>query len=476
MHDGDEMKRSVLARHPDTISHDVFAPANFDEELAGPVHEAIVPTGQLERVSAIDILRGFALLGILVMNIGNFGGPETTHDLPLPNSLTGPHAHWNLSLLLFKWLFFEAKMRGIFSMLFGAGLLLLTSRAEKRGAAASLADIYTRRNMLLTLFGLLHGIFIWSGDILFDYGLQALLFLYPARKIRPKYLITIGVALSLTFGTLGGLLVSGSLDDFSLNRQVQQIDAQKQLHRPLSKADLEVEKKWAEDVASHRVTPEKIEKELAEGRAGYWSHVAPNVGGYLGPALVVHVPEIGDTLSAMLIGMGLYRIGFLSAQCMTSTYVWTASLGFLFSLPIYLYGILRAANDGLYFLTVDKWVWLPYKVTRNAGMIAITAVVLLIIKHEVWQAPQRWLAAVGRMALSNYILTSLICQFVFLWGPWKLYGTLEYYQLMYVVGGIWIVNLLTSVLWLSRFEYGPLEWMWRSLTYGKVQQFRLRVG
>ena len=124
---------------------------------------------------------------------------------------------------------------------------------------------------------------------------------------------------------------------------------------------------------------------------------------------------------------------------------------------------------------MEKWVWLPYYLTREAGSLAIAAVVILLIKSGLLKAPLRWLAAVGITAFSNYILTSLICQTVFVWGPWKLYGKLEYYQLMYVVFGVWIVNLIASPLWLKRYAIGPLEWVWRSLTYGAMQPMRLKA-
>jgi uncharacterized protein len=100
---------------------------------------------------------------------------------------------------------------------------------------------------------------------------------------------------------------------------------------------------------------------------------------------------------------------------------------------------------------------------------------MLIIKRGLFATPQRLLAAVGRTAFSNYILTSIICQTIFVWGPWKLFGKLEYYQLMYVVFGVWSVNLILSSLWLRKFAFGPLEFAWRSLTYGTMQPMRVKA-
>ena len=454
------------------LANTLTADRPVNEELAGPP-VPFAPAQRAERISAIDVLRGFALMGILVLNINDFGSVELTHDIPTLNSLYGPHGGLNFAVLLIKWMFFEGKVRGIFSMLFGAGVMLLTTRAEKRGAAASVADIYTRRNMLLTLFGLLHGIFIWDGDILFDYGLNALLFLYPARKLKASFLIIAGILLSLTLGTLGVMGFTKSGSDVFLSRQVKAVQQRQRDHQPLTPADSAVEKQWQAAVENHTVTPAKLSEDLAEGRAGYRMHVEENLSLYFGKKVIIHVYGIGDAVSAMLLGMGLFKVGFLTAEMSDSVYLLTILCGFALSLPLYLYAFLSAYHSHFDFLVLDKWVWIPYEFTRTAGMLALTAVVMLLVKRGVFRTPQRWFAAVGKTALSNYIGTSLLCQFVFLWGPWKLYGKLEYYQLMYVVFGVWVVNMVSSTLWLRYFEFGPLEWVWRSLTYGKAQPMRL---
>ena len=119
-------------------------------------------------------------------------------------------------------------------------------------------------------------------------------------------------------------------------------------------------------------------------------------------------------------------------------------------------------------------MFLPYEVTGLGGMIANASVLMLIVRFGLLKPITNALAAVGRTAFSNYIMTSLICQFYFDWGPWKAYGTLEYYQELYVVAAIWILNVAFSVIWLGFFQFGPLEWLWRSLSYWNKQQLRLR--
>ena len=154
----------------------------LSDELVGALPTApLMPVTGRERILSIDILRGFALLGILVSNIDIFAGPETFYEIPqgLPDtSFINSHLHLNLLILFSKWIFTEGKMRALFSMLFGVGLLLMTERSTQSGRAAQLQDIYLRRNLRLCVFGLLHGALIWLGDILLGYGLSGLVRLY----------------------------------------------------------------------------------------------------------------------------------------------------------------------------------------------------------------------------------------------------------------------------------------------------------
>ena len=448
----------------------------LNEELAGPV-STLSPTTVPNRISGIDVLRGVALLGILVLNIDDFGNPSPVHDIPVGtpiDNFAGPHAYLNLALLVIKWMFFEGKMRGLFSMLFGAGVILLTSRAERRGNS-NIADIYTRRNLLLLCFGVIHACFIWGGDILFDYGFQALLFLYPARKLKPKTLLWLGTFLSLVVSTAGGFLFLGATHDYSLIRQVSAIQAQQKAGTPITAEQKNQLNQWHDRVESQRLPPEKIKEAVQEATLSYPASIIDRAQAFQGGFYLFHINLLFDMLSAMLIGMGLMKLGFFSGELSYASYWWTALVGFGISAPIYAIGILKAYASGFYFLDLEKWVWLPYYLTREAGSLAIAATVILIVKSGFLKLPKRLLAAVGRTAFSNYILTSLICQTIFVWGPWKLYGKLEYYQLMYVVFGVWVVNLVISPLWLKRFAFGPLEWLWRSLTYGTLQPMRLKT-
>ena len=262
----------------------------LNEEIAGPVTTAS-PTISSNRFSSIDVLRGVALLGILVMNIDLFGNPEIVHDIPvgLPiDAFTGPHIHINLALLLIKWMFFEGKMRGLFTMLFGAGVILLTSRAERR-SNTEIADIYTRRNLLLMIFGILHACFIWIGDILFDYGFIALLFLYPARKLKPATLLWLGTFLSVVVSTVSTSLYLQATQDFNLSKKIALIQAQQSSGSPITATQKEMLHKWKDHVESQRVTAEKTRQAVEEATLSYPASILDRAQGYQSAFHLMHI-------------------------------------------------------------------------------------------------------------------------------------------------------------------------------------------
>jgi uncharacterized protein len=247
---------------------------------------------------------------------------------------------------------------------------------------------------------------------------------------------------------------------------------------PISAQDKKIEQAWHTRLDSQRVTPATIQAAMQTARQGYVAGVYSRLQMYFGPkAAFTNFFFIIESLSAMLIGMALFKTGFLTGEMPYATYAWTALVGFSIYVPITVAGILKGYANGFDFFTVETWVYGPYFFNRAVGMIAITALLVMAIKSRVLPGLQNRLAAVGKTALSNYLLTSLLCQFLFVWGPWKLYGKLQYYQLNFVVLAIWFLNLTVSPLWLRHFEFGPFEWVWRSLTYLKPQAMRIaKVG
>lgn len=422
-----------------------------------------------ERILSLDVLRGFALLGILMANIQDFASPTgILHDVPLDVvSQLDPHHRLDVVVMTMQWLFIEGKMRALFGLLFGAGTVLLLGRLEKRSDAGLAADIFHRRNMWLLLFGIVHGSLIWNGDILLFYGSLALLALYPLRHAGAKYLIPIGLAISLVGGTLG-IANAMNLRAFLPNAALQQGAASAEGSHTVPT----IAQQQAVDaaVALRKRELQALPQSVEAGRRGYIATEKDNAKGEADfVALVFLSGWVFEILGVMIAGMGLYKTGFLSAGFPSWVYLATAAGGYAVSMAIVLTGLQHSRRFGFSDAVTTVSMFLPYGIQQITGMLANASVLLLLIRKNAFMPLQRALAAVGRTALTNYLFTSVLCQFLFKWGPWKLYGALEYYQQIYVVASVWAVEIVATLLWLHFFSFGPVEWLWRSLTYWKRQ-------
>jgi len=441
-----------------------------------PPRSAPTPVEHSSRVATLDVLRGFALLGILAVNVESFSGPESMHDIPVGMvrpAFVGWHAHLDIAILVIKWAFVEGKMRAMFGMLFGAGVVLLTDRIEQRAGAGEVADIYVRRNMWLGLFGLIHGTLIWEGDILLQYALCALLFLYPFRRLAARKLIGIGMAIWIIGGTYG---VLNFFDASRVIAQAQVLASAQMVQRVGATLTPAQHAALANELAISRAKPAAIAAAAQAGRRDYLDSLADRADSDV--SFVYHVFRCGwiaEVVGCMLVGMGLFRCGFLSGRLSSRTYVLTAVIGYAVAWPTVIIGIWQTKLAGFSDAAAMRWMWAPYDVEQAAGTLANAAIVILIIKSGSLRTLTGALQSVGRTALSNYIATSVFCQVLFCWGPLKLFGTLQYYQELYVVLAFWSLSLVTSSVWLQHFTYGPLEWLWRSLTYAKRQPFKIIV-
>jgi len=430
--------------------------------------QASGPTTGRERIASLDVLRGFALLGILVLNIETFSGPAMMHDVPVGTghpAFVGWHASLDLAIFALKWAFFEGKMRTLFSMLYGAGIVLLADRMKRHGRAEHAAGLFYRRNLWLLLFGIVHGTLIWQGDILSQYALVALLFMFPLRRLAAKRLIVIGLAVGILGGTCGVVRMTNAPALLAADRLREAGRVAIRSHRPPS---AEQARAIAKDASEQSALPHQVELAIQAGRRPYLQSIGPRTEGYL--SFVEGLFRSGwifEVIGSMLLGMGLFKTGFLTAGMSSRFYLAIAALGYLISAPIVILGIVMANASGFSTASITQWLFLPYELEVFAGAVANAAIILLVVRNGKGKAFTNALANVGRTAFSNYIMTSILCQSVFAWGPWKLYGAMEYYEQIYVVAAVWSINLAASALWLRHFNYGPLEWAWRSLVYWK---------
>jgi uncharacterized protein len=467
-----------LASLPGTNSEQITVAAGTDEELAGPAHAlpSLRPVTRAERISSMDVLRGFSLMGILVMNITDFAYGYINYAIPLSTVkpvFHGPHWHINTVAWFLRWIFAEGKMRGLFSMLFGAGVILLTERGLARGAGIRVADIYTRRNLWLLIFGMLHGYLIWSGDILFYYGLAGLLFLFPFRTVRPRRLMWAAGVLLLANSVLG--MAHFYFHPLKQKEAAEKASAKLAHHQQLSQEELDDLKAWSETQEEWRMSPKKIDEDIAAMHQGYVKaqmHTAKSVllgelkGSYFG---------FGDWVGMMLLGMALYKNGFLPGRLRIRTYAWTAVIGLAVAWGLTGVGAWKSWSGHFDMFETTLWMQTPYDLMRVAGALGLASVLIILLKAGRLRWLLRRVASVGQMALTNYLLTSIAMQLIYVWGPWHWYNAVEYYKVYYAVAGMWLFNLAFSSIWLRYFEFGPVEWAWRSLTYWERQPMRIRA-
>ena len=394
-----------------------------------------------KRIISLDILRGVAVLGILIMNIQSFSMPTAAYINPTAyGDLTGINKWtWILSHVLAS-----DKFMSLFSILFGAGVLIFTENARKKGK--NFAALHDRRMGWLLLFGLLHGYLLWYGDILFTYGLcGSLLFVF--RKLKAHKLVWIG---------LGFFLVPVALDMmFTLSMPY-----------------------WPEEsvkgaLVNWRPGEISMRENLQAYRGSWLEQMEYRIPGYLFMQTGLFFMEtFWRVMSMMLLGMALFKWGVLSAQRSGSYYLRLALLGLVLGISLSSAGVVYnfKMNWSLeHSMFMGKHFNYVGSVATALGYIGL---VMLLSNSKGLRRMRKGLSATGRMAFSNYILMTLICTFVFYGHGLGLYGEVDRGLQLVMVAGIWILLLLISSLWLKFFAQGPLEALWRSLTYGKRQPLK----
>jgi len=424
------------------------------------------PIERGERITALDSLRGFALLGILLMNIVAMGMYGAAYDDP---TVTGGATGANLWVWIAMHVLAEGKMRCLFSMVFGASVILLTSRLEGRRDAA---DIYYRRTLWLLLFGVLHAYLLWLGDILYPYALCGLL-LYPFRKMGPKGLLIIGTVLLVL--NAAAYIGMGFKDREMLKDGRAAEQASKQ-GKKLTDKEEEARGEYERWRKFNRPTAEELKKDAKEWRDNALSVLkarAKLVGFF--HSLPYYHPANWDIWCMMFIGMGLLKLGVLGSERSYRFYAWMVLIGYGIGFPVNSYTawvIVRSNFDPV----IHSFANSTYDLGRLSIALGHLGLIMLLAKAGWFRWMLSGLGAIGQMAFTNYLFQSVVTAFLFTGYGFALYGKLQRYQLYYVVAAIWIFQLIVSPIWLRHFRFGPLEWGWRSLTYWKRQPMRQPVA
>ena len=375
------------------------------------------PVTQVERIQSIDV------------------NPTSYGDL------TG----LNFAVWLVSHVLADAKFMTIFSMLFGAGIVLMTSRRE--AATGRSAGVHYRRMGVLLGIALLHAYLLWYGDVLYTYAMCGFV-VYLFRRCRPGVLLLVG-GLSIALASAISILLFGMTMPYWPPEAVDN-----------------VLKFWAP-------TEEMVTHELAIFRGSWVGQLPERVGTSLFFQTFLFVTLISWRAGGvMLVGMALFKLEVFSAKRSSATYVVMIAIGVLVGIPIILWGVHRNfavewdIKYSFYFGSQFNY-WASILVA-----LGWVGAVMLVCKHGLIQGFVRALAATGQMAFTNYLMQTVICTTIFYGHGFALFGKVERVHQILVVLAVWVFQLIVSPLWLRRFRFGPMEWLWRSLTYRKAQPMR----
>ena len=393
-------------------------------------------------------------MGILLMNIIAFAMPSSAYINP---TSWGGMTSADQALWFGNFVLVDAKFRSLFSIMFGASMLLFIESAERKSEGSSKA-LHFKRMAWLAVFGLLHYAFIWFGDILFLYAIMGMI-VWRWRKKDASALYA-RAAIFLVAGFLLWALIIGAIYAMSLAAGQPGADPQ-------------LAKDYAEILYSLGAPggPE-TSKELAIYAGGYWDAVAyRSVETWYGPLTLVFTYGL-ETIGLMALGMALYRTGFLTGALSAETYRKAALIGYAIGIA------------GMVPLTV--WVFMSgYDVLTTAGAVlawsapfraplavAHAALAIVLIKAFAASGFVNRLQATGQAAFTNYLGTSILMTTIFYGHGFGLFGEVSRAAAYLFVLGAWAIMLIWSPLWMKHYHHGPLEWFWRCLTQGRITPLR----
>jgi uncharacterized protein len=412
------------------------------------------PVSASERLSVIDQLRGFAIFGILVVNTFYFFHPFFSFQLGDAPAATERAAHFLITFL------FVGKFYTLFSFLFGLGIHIQMSRAEARGAR--FVPIYLRRLFVLALIGLAHGTLLWIGDILLLYAGTGLLTLWLFRHRSPRTLKIWAIVLVSVLLFIFGLGVAA----IQLARMApSDSGAWEQVEQQFAESAQKIEQEVARDYAVYgsggfaEITRERWDDylELVLGKVGLW--MLPSV------------------LAMFLIGlragkMGWFDPGEKRAARMRGLLRWALPLGLLLNFYVAATGF-EQSRMGLEVLSWQAFFQIA-SLTYGSICLALSWVALMILADGAGAAGglRAALAPVGRMALTNYLLQSLVMTTLAYGYGFALFGKIGLAQGLVLAIALFALQVPLSRWWLDRFRFGPVEWLWRTLTYRQFQPMR----
>jgi len=404
----------------------------------------ISPTLLSERYYSLDLLRGIAVLGILIMNVQSFAMIQAAYMNP---TAYGDFTGINRWIWILSHIFADQKFMTIFSILFGAGIILLTQRAEAKGVSA--AGLHYRRTFWLLLIGLAHAYMLWHGDILVPYALCAL-FVFLFRKLRAKTLFIIGI-IFISIPSIIYLLYGWSMQYWPAE-QIQ------------------------ETLINWKPTPEIVAKELSDFRGGWLEQMNQRVPAALFLETVLFlIWSMWRAGGLMLIGMAFFKWGFLTAERKEEFYKRGLTIGLVVGLVFIVFGLIRNFQED-FIMEYSFFIGSQFNYWGSLFLsFAFICLVMLLSRRNIKNRLFNSLAGVGRTAFSNYLLQTVICTAIFYGHGLGLIGYVERGPQFLIVVALWVFQIFITNIWLRYFRFGPAEWLWRSLTYWKLQPMKITL-
>jgi len=413
--------------------------------------DAAIDLGAPARLQSLDIVRGVAVMGILLLNIVGFGMPEAAYFNP---RAYGGSEGADLGVWLVNFILFDGKMRGLFSFLFGASMLLVVEGAEAKGENP--VTVHYQRMAWLLIFGLAHLWLVWFGDILGGYALIGMAAFW-LRKLPVRGMVVMGVMLVLLQTLLFCVLPFGV-------HYLQSIPEGAPGYADAVKQIADFNRNFGVPTAAETAGALDIM------RGGYAGIVADRFAhNQLGP-LPMALLYLCETTAYMLFGMAALRSGMLRGEWPRARLKRMAWIGFGIGVPLYAAIAAWMINQDFAMFPVMLAVFVLTAPVRPILFLGWAALILLLARPG--GALTARIAAAGRMAFTNYLGTSLICTTFFYGYGFGWFGYLSRAELYLVVIAVWALILLWSKPWLARFRYGPFEWAWRSLARGSFQPMK----
>ena len=403
---------------------------------------------------SLDALRGFAVIGILLMNIIAFSMPMSAYINPAAWGGSSPAdmISWAVAFIMV-----DGKMRGLFSIMLGASMLLILERAKARGNAPW--PLHVRRMAWLFVFGMAHYILIWEGDILAHYALCGLI-AYGFHAASEKRLAAVGMAL-ITVNLLIWTLILWTAHVMQAEASASNLaDAKDQFAIMLDALGAPGGASIAHDLYLYRGSyPDMVTARLAD----------------VIPAQFTMMFGFGaETTGLMLLGMALYNSDALTGGWSRQKMRRWAVSSYLFGLPISAFLAWKIYTAGFEPLLTASLVYFGHTPARLAVTIGHLMLLLLIVTRPTPGPFLQKIAAAGRVAFSNYILTSLVMTFIFYGYGGGLFGHVTRAQAYLLSIPMIALMLAWPQPWLRGHHYGPLEWLWRSLSQGRRMPLRIR--